>query len=112
MKIGIVRWPNAVARAQKIRLGKNQGGRQTARADQFARSVAVGQNSVDKRGALDQSRLQRAPLLRRDDERDGVHLPRLFHAACIGFSMNVISDTLLVEETTAGLAAASEFRRA
>ena len=59
--------------------------KQAARADQILRAVAVGENFVQEPRALNQSRFQLAPFVRRNDERNRVQLPRTLHPARIAF---------------------------
>jgi hypothetical protein len=89
-----------VARAQKIRLRKHQRRRKPARPDEFLRAVAVGEDFVQQRGALDESRFERAPFVRRDDERNRVELPGRSDAARI--AINIVGDALLVDQPAAG----------
>ena len=98
-----------MARAQKIRLREHQRRRKPARADEFLRAVAVGENAVQQRRALDQAGFERAPFVRRDDERNRVELPRAFHAARV--AINIVGDALFVDEPSAGVRAAIQFRR-
>ena len=110
MQKGVAGHVDAVAGPQKIRLGENQRRRKPARTDEFLRAVAVGENFVQQRGALDQTGFERAPFVRRDDERNRVELPRTFHAARV--AIDVVGDALLVDEPLAGVRAPRQFRRA
>ena len=95
---------------KKSGCAENQRRRKPARADEFLRAVAVGENFVQQRRALDQAGFKRAPFVRRDDERNRVQLPRPFHAARI--AIDVVGDALFVDEPLAGVRAALQFRRA
>ena len=64
-------------------------------------AVAVGENLVQQRRALDQAGFERAPFVRRDDERNRVELPRTLHAARV--AIDVVGDALFVDEPLAGV---------
>ena len=108
-KFSVLR-PDAVAGAQKIRLAKNQRGRQAAGADQILRAVAVGENAVDEFGALDKAGFERAPFVRRDEQRHRVQFPRTFHAARV--AIDIVGDALFLHEPPRIFPAAFQFARA
>ena len=96
-----------MAGAQKIRLRKHQRRRKPAGADEFLRTVAVHENFVEQRRALNQSRFEFLPFFGRNDERNRVKLPRTLHTARI--TIDIVSDALLVDEALAGVRTSFQF---
>ena len=95
---------------RKSGCAKTSAGRQPARADEFLRAVAVRQNLVQQRRALDQAGFERAPFVRRHDERNRVELPGPFHAARV--AIDIVGDALLMDKPLAGVPTLLEFCRA
>ena len=106
----VLRRSNAVAGPEEIRLREHERGRQPARADEFLRPVAVGQDAIDQRRPLDEGGRQHLPFVRRDHERNQIDLPGPVQPA--GVAVNVVGDPLLVDEATDRIGAALEFGRA
>ena len=75
---------DAVAGAEERGVGKKEGGRDEAVAQQLLLAVGVGEDGVQQAGALDERRLQPAPLAAREDERDEVDFPTLSGRGRIG----------------------------
>src|SRR6185503_3419261 len=104
MQEGILRRANAVAGPEKIRLREHKRGRQATGADEFLRTVAVGEYAIDERRALDERRFERRPLVRFKYERHRVDLPGPLDAARV--AIDVVGDALLMDETADGVGAA------
>ena len=86
----------AVTGAQKTRIGFDQRRRQDAFGDRRLRPVDVGQQRVEKLRALDRARLDDAPFLRRDQQRQHVERPETFGALRI--VIDRIGDVVLAKE--------------
>ena len=112
MKKSIARRPDAPAGTQEIRLGKNQGGRQSAGADQFLRPVTIGQNGVDE--------LARCISAASSERHSSGAMTRGTGSNCHGCSSaagrrrreHIIRDALFMQQPAAGFAPALQFRRA
>ena len=107
MQEGLLRRANAVAGPEKIRLREHERWWQPAGADQFLRPVAIREDPIDERGALNERCFERRPLLRRQHERHRVNLPGPLHAARV--AIDVIRDALLTDEAADGVGAALQF---
>jgi hypothetical protein len=105
----IARRPNAVAGPYEIRLRKHQSGRQPAIADQLLRTIAVDEDPIEQRGALDQRSLEHLPFGRGNDERNRIEPPRPFDAGRV--TVNMIRDALFRHEPARGFPAPADFTR-
>lgn len=85
-----------MAGAQKIALPEDQSGRQVRGADEFLRTVAVGEDAVEECRALDHPGFEPAPFRIAHDERHRVQFPRALHAARV--VIHVVGDALLRHE--------------
>ena len=83
---------DAAAGPQIAMLPENQRRRQQPLGQQRLRTVDVGQNGVEQRGALGHGRAQRLPLLGGDDLGQQIQLPRPRGALRIG--IDVIGDAV------------------
>ena len=104
------RHADVVARPQKIRLPEHQRRGQPARTNEFLLAVAIRQDAIEQRRALDQPGFERPPLPGRDQKRQRVKFPGPLHSARV--AINVVGDPLLAHEPLAGVPAAQAFRRA
>jgi hypothetical protein len=75
---------DAVAGTEEGGVGEHEGRRDEAVAQQLLLAVGVGEDGVQQAGALDERRLQRAPLAAREDERDEVDFPPLSRRRRVG----------------------------
>ncbi len=75
---------------------EDQLGRQDPAAQRCLRAVQVREQSVEEPRALNQARLDRDGVVRRDQKRDRVEFPRALHPARV--TVNVISNAVLPDQ--------------
>ena len=78
-----------------------------AAAQQFLRAVEVGENPVQQARALDEAGFEFAPFRRRNQQRDGIQIPRAVHAQRI--AVDVVGDAVFANSLPRGLPAAGQF---
>ena len=78
-----------------------------AAAQQLLRAVKIGQYPVQKARPLDQAGFEFAPFGGRNQERDGIQIPRAVHAQRI--AVNVVGDAVFADALPRGFPAARQF---
>ena len=80
-----------------------------AAVQQFLGAIEIGQNPVEKLGALDEAGFEAAPFGSGDQDRDGVEIPRAVHPQRV--AVDVVGNAVLANALTGGLPAAGQFFR-
>ena len=97
----------AVTRAPESGIGEHQGRREMAAAQQLLRAVKIRQNLVQQMRALYQAGFQRAPLRRRNQERDGIQTPRAVHSERI--AIDIVGNAVFPNSLAGDLPTAGKF---
>ena len=80
----VVMMADRVARAQETRLAVDQRRRQQPFAQHLLLAIHVAKDLVEQGGALDHRRLDAAPFVGRQDQRQGVQVPWPLAAVAVG----------------------------
>jgi len=96
--------------AQKAGMSEDEFGRDESVAEKFLRAVDIGEEDIEEAGALGEAGFETGPFDGIEEEGDGVKVPGAVHAG--GIAVDVIGDTVVVNELARGFPAALEFLRA
>ena len=107
MQVSLARNVYSVARPPESRVPKYQSRGNQAPVKQLLRTVKIGQNQVQQPGPLNQTFLELAPFRRRDDQRDGIQIPRPIHPQ--GIAVDVVGDSVLTNAVLGRFPPASQF---
>ena len=98
---------HTVTRPPESGVGENQRRREKAAAEQLLRAVEIRKDAVQEMRALYQARLEFIPLRRRNQERDGIQIPRAVHSERI--AIDIVGNAVFPNSLSGDLPAAGKF---